>query len=113
MITSRQNQRVKDIRRLRRSKGDRALLEGPHLVAEALAAGLRLEEILAVSGNEGSPSRPGCGEMTGECARLGGHGDWKAQEAAGRSTQSARVIWMHATGGESKARRAGGLSHPS
>src|SRR5258706_8099926 len=46
MITSRQNQRVKDIRRLRRSKGDRALLEGPHLVAEALAAGLRLEEIL-------------------------------------------------------------------
>jgi TrmH family RNA methyltransferase len=49
MITSRQNQRVKDIRRLRRSKGDRALLEGPHLVAEALAAGLRLEEILATA----------------------------------------------------------------
>ena len=47
MITSRQNQRVKDIRRLRRSKGDHALLEGPHLVAEALAAGLRLDEILA------------------------------------------------------------------
>jgi TrmH family RNA methyltransferase len=50
MITSRQNQRLKDIRRLRRSKGDReerALLEGPHLVAEALAAGLRLEEVLA------------------------------------------------------------------
>lgn len=50
MITSRQNQRLKDIRRLRRSKGDReerALLEGPHLVAEALAAGLELEEVLA------------------------------------------------------------------
>lgn len=47
MITSRQNQRVKDIRRLRRSKGDRILLEGPHLVEEALAAGLLLEEILA------------------------------------------------------------------
>jgi TrmH family RNA methyltransferase len=47
MISSRQNQRVKDIRRLRRSKGDRALLEGPHLVAEALAAGLVLEEVLA------------------------------------------------------------------
>ncbi|HEV7784363.1 MAG TPA: RNA methyltransferase [Thermoanaerobaculia bacterium] len=47
MITSRQNQRVKDIRRLRRSKGDHALLEGPHLVAEALAAGLRLDELLA------------------------------------------------------------------
>jgi TrmH family RNA methyltransferase len=47
VITSRQNQRVKDIRRLRRSKGDHALLEGPHLVAEALAAGLPLEEILA------------------------------------------------------------------
>lgn len=38
---------MKDIRRLRRSKGDRALLEGPHLVAEALAAGLVLEEVLA------------------------------------------------------------------
>jgi RNA methyltransferase, TrmH family len=47
VITSRQNQRVKDIRRLRRSKGDHALLEGPHLVAEALNAGLRLEEVLA------------------------------------------------------------------
>jgi RNA methyltransferase, TrmH family len=47
MITSRQNQRVKDIRRLRRSKGDLALLEGPHLVESALAAGLPLEEVLA------------------------------------------------------------------
>jgi TrmH family RNA methyltransferase len=47
MITSRQNQRLKDIRRLRRSKGDRALLEGPHLVQEALAAGIVLEEVLA------------------------------------------------------------------
>jgi TrmH family RNA methyltransferase len=47
MISSRQNQRLKDMRRLRRSKGDRALLEGPHLVAEALAAGLVLEEVLA------------------------------------------------------------------
>jgi RNA methyltransferase, TrmH family len=50
MISSRQNQRLKDIRRLRRSKGeraDRALLEGPHLLAEALAAGLELETVLA------------------------------------------------------------------
>lgn len=47
VITSRQNQRLKDIRRLRRSKGERALLEGPHLVEEALAAGLFLEEVLA------------------------------------------------------------------
>ena len=50
MISSHQNQRVKDIRRLRRSKGDRALLEGPHLVAEALAAGFVLEEVLATPG---------------------------------------------------------------
>lgn len=50
MITSRHNQRLKDIRRLRRSKGDRALLEGPHLVAEAVAAGLALEEVLAAPG---------------------------------------------------------------
>jgi len=47
MITSRQNQRVKDIRRLRRSKGEPALLEGPHLVGSALASGLALEEVLA------------------------------------------------------------------
>lgn len=47
MITSRQNQAVKDIRRLRRSKGDHAILEGPHLVAEAAAAGLPLETVLA------------------------------------------------------------------
>jgi TrmH family RNA methyltransferase len=47
MIASRQNRTLKDIRRLRRSKGDRALLEGPHLVAEALAAGLALETVLA------------------------------------------------------------------
>ncbi len=52
MITSRQNRTIKDIRRLRRSKGDRArvLLEGPHLVAEALAAGLELETVLMVPG---------------------------------------------------------------
>src|SRR5690349_13280443 len=47
MITSRQNPRLKDIRRLRRSKGDHALLEGPHLVGEAAAAGIGLETVLA------------------------------------------------------------------
>ncbi|HSN88924.1 MAG TPA: TrmH family RNA methyltransferase, partial [Thermoanaerobaculia bacterium] len=47
MITSRHNQRLKDIRRLRRSKGDHALLEGPHLVGEAVAAGYELEAVLA------------------------------------------------------------------
>ncbi|HWM95312.1 MAG TPA: RNA methyltransferase [Thermoanaerobaculia bacterium] len=47
MITSRHNQRLKDIRRLRRSKGDHALLEGPHLVGEAVAAGYELETVLA------------------------------------------------------------------
>jgi TrmH family RNA methyltransferase len=47
MIASRQNRTLKDIRRCRRSKGDHALLEGPHLVGEALAAGLRLDVVLA------------------------------------------------------------------
>ncbi|HEV7517767.1 MAG TPA: RNA methyltransferase, partial [Thermoanaerobaculia bacterium] len=47
MILSRHNKTVKDIRRLRRSKGDLALLEGPHLVGEALAAGIALETVLA------------------------------------------------------------------
>lgn len=50
MITSRQNRRIKDIRAVRRSKGDRVLLEGPHLVAEAVASGLALEEVLAAPG---------------------------------------------------------------
>jgi len=47
VITSRQNQRLKDIRRRRRSKGERALLEGPHLIEEALASGFLLDEVLA------------------------------------------------------------------
>jgi TrmH family RNA methyltransferase len=47
MITSRANPKLKDMRRLRRSKGDRALVEGPHLVLEAAAAGLALETVLA------------------------------------------------------------------
>jgi TrmH family RNA methyltransferase len=50
MITSRHNQRLKRIRRLRRSKGDLALLEGPHLAAEAAAAGIALEEVLVAPG---------------------------------------------------------------
>jgi TrmH family RNA methyltransferase len=45
MIRSRQNRKMKDMRRLRRRQGDLALLEGPHLVDEALAAGIDLEEI--------------------------------------------------------------------
>jgi RNA methyltransferase, TrmH family len=47
MILSRQNQRLKDIRRLKRRQGELALLEGPHLVGEALAMGLALETVLA------------------------------------------------------------------
>jgi RNA methyltransferase, TrmH family len=58
MITGRHNSRLKDMRRLRRSKGDRALLEGPHLLREALAAGVELEEVFAtpefLAGAEGS-----------------------------------------------------------
>jgi TrmH family RNA methyltransferase len=55
MISSRQNQRLKDIRRLRRSKGELALLEGPHLLAEAVAAGLELETVLVTPGFLDSP----------------------------------------------------------
>jgi len=55
MISSRQNQRLKDIRRLRRSKGEHALLEGTHLVAEAVAGGLTLESVLATPGYLASP----------------------------------------------------------
>jgi TrmH family RNA methyltransferase len=52
LITSRQNRRLKDIRRLRRSKGNRSgelLLEGPHLVAAALDAGLELREVFVTA----------------------------------------------------------------
>jgi TrmH family RNA methyltransferase len=49
-IESRANDRLKDIRRLRRSKGSRdgrLLIEGPHLLEAALDAGLRLETVVA------------------------------------------------------------------
>ena len=46
MIVSRANRTIKDIRRLQRCKGDHAILEGPHLVAEALALGLPLTSVL-------------------------------------------------------------------
>ncbi|MEE8522323.1 MAG: RNA methyltransferase [Thermoanaerobaculia bacterium] len=46
MITSRRNARLKELRRLLRCKGDRAVLEGPHLIAEALATGTELETVL-------------------------------------------------------------------
>ncbi len=47
MISSSKNPRLKDIRRLKRCKGDAALLEGPHLIREALAAGIVLHQVLA------------------------------------------------------------------
>ena len=47
MIVSRQNPKLKSIRRLRQCKGDRALLEGPHLIEEAIRQGLELETVLA------------------------------------------------------------------
>ena len=47
MIVSSKNQKVKDIRRFLRCKGDRAVLEGPHLVQEAIEAALKLELLIA------------------------------------------------------------------
>ena len=41
---------MKGIRRLRRRQGDHALLEGPHLLREALTAGLAFETVLAAPG---------------------------------------------------------------
>jgi TrmH family RNA methyltransferase len=46
MIESRQNPTFKNMRRLHRCKGDHALLEGPHLIHEALAAGHQAELVL-------------------------------------------------------------------
>lgn len=44
------------MRRLRRSKGDRALLEGPHLVGEAVDTGIELETVLATAAFLDSPA---------------------------------------------------------
>ena len=49
MIVSSKNQKVKDIRRYLRCKGERAVLEGPHLVRESLESGSKLDLVLAVS----------------------------------------------------------------
>lgn len=58
MIRSRQNSRLKDIRRLRRSKGagGDALVEGPHLIGEALDAGIELATVLATPAFLASPA---------------------------------------------------------
>ncbi len=47
MIESRQNETLKAIRRLRRRQADEAVLEGPHLLAAALAARVELDIVLA------------------------------------------------------------------
>jgi len=47
MITSRKNLHLKDIRRLRRCKDERAVLEGPHLLSDALDRGIEPELVLA------------------------------------------------------------------
>jgi TrmH family RNA methyltransferase len=46
MIVSPGNETLKAIRRLRRRQGDHALLEGPHLIGEALDLGLPLDPVL-------------------------------------------------------------------
>lgn len=69
MILSRQNQRLKDIRRLKRRQGELALLEGPHLVGEALAAGLALETVLATPEFLASPEGRELAEGLAEAGR--------------------------------------------
>lgn len=49
MIESSQNEAIKNLRRVRRSRGAEALLEGPHLVLEALRLGLRLQPVVATA----------------------------------------------------------------
>ncbi len=47
MITSRKNEQLKIIRQAQRSKDGWALLEGPHLIAEALTSGYEPRSVLA------------------------------------------------------------------
>ena len=49
MITSRKNSLLKTIRQIRRRQGELALLEGPNLVSEAVAAKLDLRAVVATS----------------------------------------------------------------
>ncbi len=57
MIRSRANPKIRRLRRLRQERGDRALLEGPDLIAEAAAATIELELLVAtpdfLAGSEG------------------------------------------------------------
>ncbi len=48
-MTGRSSRRWQELRRLRREHGERTLLEGPHLIGEALAAGLSVESVLVTS----------------------------------------------------------------
>lgn len=48
-ISSRNNPTIRRLRRLRRQRGELAILEGPDLVAEAAAAGIELEAVLATA----------------------------------------------------------------
>ncbi len=61
MISSRHNESIKTIRRLRGRQGDHALLEGPHLLAEALACGARARDgagdARGAAASRGRPSR--------------------------------------------------------
>lgn len=47
MISSRSNPTIRRLLRLKRERGDVAVLEGPDLIGEALAAGVTLETVLA------------------------------------------------------------------
>ena len=47
MISSRSNPTIRRLRRLKRQRGDSAVLEGPDLIVEAVAAGIPLESVLA------------------------------------------------------------------
>lgn len=49
MISSRSNPTIKTIRRSRQCKGAEAVLEGPHLIGEALGAGLELGIVAATT----------------------------------------------------------------
>ena len=49
MITSRANARLKALRQARRGRGDHMLVEGPHLLAEALACGQVPTAVVATS----------------------------------------------------------------
>jgi TrmH family RNA methyltransferase len=114
VISSRHNQKLKDMRQVRRCKGDRALLEGPHLVGEAIASGVALETVLAapelLARPEGRELAQRLADTPGAPALEAVEGDLLAAVMDADSPRGiAAVALLPRAGAPALPRRAGGV----